>query len=318
VKTLEILPGWNRKQLEAFLEAVRVPTSGRFLHLNGGAVLANGEPREWFDLYSLDATWSVYVVWEDRQPGSALRSTEVIGFPDLKPRIDPGLFDALTVIHQAPSAQGGLRFGSLPLIHAVNTLQEMGKERALKALWAYYRLSRGLSAGEAGRYDVDEFRILPILQLLFEGMPGYRLGAGDVEVDHPIVAVQDVPFMLVSGYALEGRPPDAADHLRRVSGILRPFPLSPKATPLEAADELTESGAWKALNLRPGNVGRKKWQIRRQALDAAASVFALRPEETTTDCCVDPTEVQWRAAVERAKASGIAWSPEIQDFILGR
>jgi hypothetical protein len=58
--------------------------------------------------------------------------------------------------------------------------------------------------------------------------------------------------------------------------------------------------------------------MRRQALEAASTVFSLRPDETTSDCCVDPTETQWRAAVDRAKEAGIVWSPEIQDFILGR
>ena len=87
---------------------------------------------------------------------------------------------------------------------------------------------------------------------------------------------------------------------------------------MEAADELTQSAAWAALKLGPGNEGRKRWQVRRQALAAAASVFALRPEESSNDCCVDPTETQWRAAVERSRSSGIVWNPEVQDFILGR
>ena len=48
------------------------------------------------------------------------------------------------------------------------------------------------------------------------------------------------------------------------------------------------------------------------------SPVASRPDETTSDCCVDPTETQWRAALDRAKEAGLVWSPEIQDFILGR
>ena len=64
--------------------------------------------------------------------------------------------------------------------------------------------------------------------------------------------------------------------------------------------------------------GRKRWQLRAQALRALSPVFTRRPEETSNDCCVDPTEPQWRATVERAKSAGILWSPELQEFIIGR
>jgi len=272
----------------------------------------------YFNVYSLDQTTALYLVWKSEDPARGIRSTELVAFSDLKGRVDPALFDAIAAIHRSPSAQQGLAFDPVPLIRAVNTLQALGKEKALKALRAYSRLARDASPEEVHKHSLDEYRILPILLLLFDGMPGYRIGAGDVDVDIPVVLIQDLPFMLVAGYALDGRPPDPADYLRRATGDLRASPLAPRALPMDAADELTRSPVWKGLKLGAGNEGRKRWQMRRQALEAAGTVFSLRPDETTSDCCVDPTETQWRAAVDRAKEAGIVWSPEIQDFILGR
>jgi hypothetical protein len=280
-------------------------------------------------LYSLDDTYSLHVVWKDSAARRGIRSADVVGLPDLRHRIDPDLFDAVSAIHRSPSAQGGLGFDPLPLIRAVNALQPLGKEKALKALRAYCTLARKLSYAEVRKYSVDEYRILPIVQILFESpsghMPEFALGGPDVPSPgkdlwplFPLAVVQDVPFMVVSGYFLAGRPQDAEDHLRLDLGPLRSSPLSPRATALEAADELTESGAWKALKLQPGEVGRKRWQIRHQALRLMASIFSLLPEESSSDCCVDPTETQWRAAVARARSAGVVWSPELHDFILGR
>jgi len=314
-KILGIQPSWGRKELQDFLDGIRVSSTHRSVFLDGGG---SGSPTIWYNLYSLDSTWGAYVVWNEIEGAKGIRSAEVVGFPDLRHRIDPDLFDAVSAIHQSPSAQRGLEFSTVSLVRAVNALQPLGREQAVKALWSYYRLARALSAEEARKYSLDEFRLHPILQLLFQGISGYRLGGGDVDVDYPVVVVQDVPFMLVSGYTLMGRPLDAAEYLGQATTHLRASPLLPRTTTLEAADELIRSPLWKGLNLGAGMEGRKRWQIRRQALWASSSVFALRPEESSSDCCVDPTETQWRAAVDRAKAIGIVWSPEIQDFILGR
>jgi hypothetical protein len=322
-KLRAVQPSWDRKELDAFLEKLR----GSVSRLNGGGFHIPPTKITYFDLYALDETYALYVVWKDHDVRKGIESTEVVAFSDLRPRIEPGLFDVLATIQRSPSAQQGLDFNPLALIRAVNTLQALGKEKALKALWAYDRLVQNASPEERFKQQLDEYRILPIVQVLFEGphgrMPPFALGGGDVEPAgaswprFPIVLVQDVPFMMISGYMLTGKPQKAIDHLRLELGPLRE-PLAPRVTALEAADELTESPAWKALRLGPGNEGRKRWQIRRQALAAVHSAFTPRTEETTNDCCVDPTETQWRWTVDRAKASGLLWSPEIQNFIIGR
>src|SRR4029077_16688227 len=156
-------------------------------------------------------------------PGArqGIRSTEVVGFPDALNRLAPELRDSVAAIHRSPSPQRGLEFSPLRLIRAVNSLHALGKENALKALWAYDRIARELSLEDRTKYHVDEYRILPIVHLLFEsppgGFPGFILGAGDIAPPEnkawplfPIVLVQDVPFMMVSGYLLGGKPQAAA------------------------------------------------------------------------------------------------------------
>jgi len=324
-KIRPLRPSWGRKEVHDFLEALRGPAP----HLDGGGFQADRGPTTYFDLYTLDETFALYVAWKDLEARNGIRSTEIVAFPDLRNRIDPDLYEAVAAIHRSPSPQRGLQFSPLRMVRAVNALQPLGKEKALKALRAYERLARELSVEQRRKYLVEEDRILPIVHLLFEGkgrrLPGFLLGAGDVAPPpggawplFPIVLVQDVPFMMVSGYVLNGVPQGAADHLRLDLGPVRADPLAPRVPALEAADELTQSDAWASLRLGPGNEGRKRWMIRRQALDAVSSVFRLRPEESSNDCCVDPTETQWRAAVARAGSSGLIWSPELQDFILGR
>lgn len=328
-RTRAIRLSWSRPELDAFLDSIRTPDAHRLNLLDGGAFNTNRAVMTYFSLYSLDDTFSLYVIWEDPDSRKGIASTEVIGLPDALNRIDPELREAVAAIHRSPSPQRGLEFSSVRLIRAVNALQPLGKEKALKALWAYYRLARDLSVGDRRKHHTDEYRILPIVHLLFEsppgGMPGFILGAGDVAAPEvrawplfPIALVQDVPFMMVSGYMLAGMPQDAADHLRLKLGPIRPAPLAPQVTPLEAADELTQSEGWNALHLPPGELGRKRWHVRGQALRAVSSVFTPRTEETSNDCCVNPTEAQWGATVGRAKSSGLLWSPETQDFILGR
>lgn len=320
-KVRPIRPHWTQKELEEFLDSIVPPAPHRpGLQYGGGFPLLMGPvPRS--QVYTLDESFALYVVWG--------QSAEVVGLSDLRRRIDPELFDAVSAVHRSPTGQGGFNFDPVALIRAVNALQPLGKEKALKALRAYRTLAAGMTPVETKKYAVDETRILPIVQLLFENpggkMPDFALGIPDVESPgpelwplYPMALVQDVPFMLVSGYMFFGSPSDVGARLELPLGPLRASPLAPRVTPLEAADELTESGAWKALPLQPGQRGSKRWQVRRQALAAAGTVFAVRPEETTTDCCVDPTEAQWRTTVQRAQSSGILWSPEIQDFILGR
>jgi len=323
-----IRPSWGRKELTVFLDGLRFTVPHRPDVLHGGLFSA-GERLTFFEVYSLDRHTSLYVVWKGEDSNKGIRSTEMVRFADLKDRIDPALFEAVAAIHQSPSAQQGFGFDPVLLIRAVNVLQPMGKEKAVQALRAYGKLARDLTVEERSKHVVDEYRILPLLRLLFDAPPGgpadFGLGVPDVTPPKsgtwplfPLSSPQDVPFMVVRGWQTTSAPRSAEEHLRPELGPMRAEPLIPRITPLEAADQLIESEGWKALGLKPGDEGRKRWQIRRQALAAVSSVFTLLREEESNDCCVDPTEVQWRAAITRAKAAGIAWSPEIQDFILGR
>src|SRR5688572_14972480 len=257
-----IRPTWDRKQLEEYFDTLR-PHRPAFL--SGGAFREGPGPATWFSLYSLDATLNLYLVWNGENTADGIRSTEIVGFTELQAKIDPELLESVRIIHQAPTAQDGLRFDPRSLIRAVNHLHAQGKERALLALRAYDKLSRDLSRGDKSKHQVDEYRILPIVQILFERPKPFGLGEADVDAPaklhwplFPLALVEDVPFMVVSGYSLEGRGENPADRLR--DGLtMRAEPLAPRRTALEAADELIQSPAWKALRLRPGNVGRKTW-----------------------------------------------------------
>jgi hypothetical protein len=328
-KVRSIRPSWNRKELDEFLDDLRVPVAHRPNVLNGGG-FGTSSGVTFYNIYSLDHKYSLYVVWKTEDSRKGIRSTEILSFSDLKDRIEPESFDAMSAIHRSPSAEQGLAFDPVLLIRAVNVLRLMGKEKAVKALRGYCKLARGLTKEETHKYFVDPYRIMPIVRLLFDqppgGLPDWGLGAPDLFPPpdrlwplYPMASPQEVPFLAVSGFiARTGPPKDAEDHLRIDLGPIRSEPLAPRVTPLEAADELIKSEGWKALRLPAGDVGRKKWQIRWQALAAASPVFTPRPEETSNDCCADPTEDQWSAMVDRCRASGVVWSPEIQDFILGR
>lgn len=314
----DLRSGSSRREVEELLESV-VPADPHRHRLLRGAPTGPLPPA---DVYALDDDAALRVAWGP----SGLRATDVILFSGLRDRIGSADFDAVAAIHRSPSAQGGLAFDPVPLIRAVNTLHALGRERALSAIRAYAALAASMDAEEIRTYAVDPSRILPILRVLFDppgGEPAdVGLGRPDLAApgpEHwphfPLVLVYDVPFMIVSGY---DPVPPASGPLRLPPGPMRETPLAPSATPLEAADALTESEVWRALRLGPGDYGRKRWLVRRQALAAARGAFAPQEEKGGADCCPDLTETQWRAMLARSGEAGLVWSAERQDFIAGR
>ncbi len=314
----DLRPGSSRREVEDLLESLVRADPHRPRLLRG----APTGPLPPADVYALDDDAALRAAWGP----SGLRSADVVVFSSLRDRTGAADFDAVAAIHRSPSAQGGLAFDPVPLIRAVNTLHALGRERTLSAIRAYAALAASMDAEEIRTYAVDPSRILPLLRLLFEppgGEPGdVGLGRPDLAApgsEHwpcfPMILVYDVPFMIVSGY---DPVPPVPGPLRLPAGPMRDAPLAPSATPLEAADALTESEAWRALRLGPGDYGRKRWLVRRQALAAAAGGFTPRADEGGSDCCADLSETQWRAMLARSNEAGLVWSAERQDFIAGR
>lgn len=125
----------------------------------------------------------------------------------------------------------------LTLIQAVNALQRIGKDKALAAIGEYLRISSELD--DPGRRGV-----FLVLRTLFDPPiePGYQpvMMVGSAAPSggqpsktlprFPIALVDDIPFRLVTGYVLGGKPESPEQHLEwfRKQGTIRALPLRPK------------------------------------------------------------------------------------------
>lgn len=122
------------------------------------------------------------------------------------------------------------------VIQAVNALQPLGKEEALKRLDSY------LESRDKGK---DTYGLFWVLRVLFEipAEPGFPpLGIGKHSLPppadlgnlprFPIVIVWDIPLLVVRGYYLGGLPEPVEAHVAyfRAHGTLREQPLAPPAS----------------------------------------------------------------------------------------
>jgi hypothetical protein len=325
---------WNRVQLESFVQEIRRPRLRLPFQDGGGAFQVGRQPTVHFDRYPLDESFDLEVVWvgENR---NGLKSAEVLGILDFRSRINPELFHAVELLHRCPSALKMWDFDAVRVIRTVNALQKLGG-RSRSALKAYCDLCRASSVEEQLRYGLDEFRILPVVQLLYEGrngMPNFRIGDGGLAVPgpdswplFPLALERDNPFFVVTGYSSAGAPASASEHLS-LGDSLRSAPLSPAVDPIQAVEELTASPRWQALlnaadpdHPRTTRAGAEQllWLVRREALHALEPIYTPPEEEPPAGCCKDPSEVQWRRIVDEVRALGIRWDPGLQDFIRSR
>ena len=117
------------------------------------------------------------------------------------------------------------------VISAINALIRLGKEGSLRAI------QDCLSKLTPNQETVGLFWILRILFDLPSGRPFPPVSLGNPDIPppsqvellprYPIVLVQDVPFLVVSGYMLAGLPETVDSHLVffQSYGIIRPQPL---------------------------------------------------------------------------------------------
>lgn len=121
------------------------------------------------------------------------------------------------------------------MIQAVNALHPLGKERAVQAIRAYLK----------DKANDQLYGMYWLLRVLFEvsggqSFPPVRLGQPDIPPPQnasalprfPIVMVEDIPFLVVRGYALGGFPEPIESHVTYFEkhGQLRPSRLSPPDT----------------------------------------------------------------------------------------
>jgi len=141
----------------------------------------------------------------------------------------------LNAILDRASSSDFLNYDPKGMTEAVNALQPLGKAAALEAIDIYLAQADQTADPRHGLYLV--------LRVLFEvpATPGYhppvRIGGSmpsppaflkNVPL-FPILLVDDVPIMLVSGYTLGGEPEPLSVHIAhfRAHGTMRARPLHP-------------------------------------------------------------------------------------------
>ena len=171
---------------------------------------------------------------------------------------DPAMVDEaevralLRLIDKLPRGSGP-DYNPRDIIQVVNRLHGLGKEEALAIIDEYLRVaSKWHSNAREGLFLV--------LRVLFDVpadrgfMPRAGMGAPEPEEPKdpkllprfPILIQDDIPLMLVTGYALAGSPQPVEDHVRyfRQNGKLRDRPLQPTDTPLAVLEKIEHSPQW--------------------------------------------------------------------------
>ena len=183
------------------------------------------------------------VFWDDRD-----RVKFVVGGSGEPP--DPELFaeqdlrGLLRCIDRSPVLLGSTEpYSPLHVIQVVNTLQPLGKRKALAAIDEYLRVTSSLYDFLGGRA-----RVIFVLYVLFDVPedPGYlppmHLGFISpippkdrrVQPRYPLLLHEDVPFELVVMHVGAGPPPNPLDYIDyfRKHGRMRARPLRPPARPM--------------------------------------------------------------------------------------
>ncbi|HLY12432.1 MAG TPA: hypothetical protein VKW04_24225 [Planctomycetota bacterium] len=311
--------------MEAFLDRIRLLPAHRPRNSGGGSYRYRQQPTIYDDLFPLDDDFDLYVVWNAEDPGKGIRSVEVLGFCDLRPKIKPEWFEALRALNRSPTAKDPASFDPVLLVRAANALLELGPDEKA-ALKAYWDLARGLSFEEGRKRALDAFRILPVLQLHSADPSPFERGDGRI-VDpgraawplYPMVLEQDLPFLVALGDRRIETPEELSGRLGGTLA-LRHAPLAPTANPVEAVETLTASPRWQALATaqHPRDTVELKRGIRRQALEAIAPVYHPPDDYAPKTCCEDPSDAAWREVVEQVRALNLHWDPQAQDFIRSR
>jgi hypothetical protein len=155
-----------------------------------------------------------------------------------------------TQLHQAATMTFE-NYNPMIVVQAVNALQPLGKTEALNQIENYLQ-NEGANQDNLGLFWV--------LRVLFDvsaeqGFPPVQIGQPTIAPPtnrsdfprYPIVIVQDVPLLVVNGYALGGLPENVQAHVDyyRLHGTLRSQPLDPASDVVAVKDEFMQQ--WRAV-----------------------------------------------------------------------
>jgi len=237
----------------------------------------------------------------------------------------PGMFDEqelrrlLRIVDQVPSYNSGSQYDPLRLIRAVNALQPLGKEKALALVAEYLRVSSWLD--DPGREGV-----FLLLRALFEvpdppgHMPPMMVGAPSPAAPSdpkalprfPLLIRDDIPFLLVTGYALGGAPEPPERHLEyfREHGVVRAHPLRPIDDPLALADSLAGKPGTPFLQRTGLDSDWGRAHIMNQALLLVDSVYRTEPDIYGARFSVGAgIDKRWRDTLVAWRKLSVRWDP---------
>jgi hypothetical protein len=253
------------------------------------------------------------LVWSSRTPVLP-SSIEMLTVPAA-----PELSRELALIDRA----SGWPFSNpngLDLIHAVNALQALGKDRALAVLEQYLTLT------QEPRQWSDQEIVFWIVRLLFEPVrlgdriprPGIAVFVDDREVPeamkwplNPMAVEGDVPFMVGHRIGMAGMPEHPSSHIHwaRLHGVLRDQPLIPTENPLSAAEAILKSRRFKALEEHSRREGTQA--IRSQALAMVEGLVEPVGERNR----IDINDAQWKSRLEAAAEADLQWDAQREEFV---
>ncbi len=207
------------------------------------------------------------------------------------------------------------------LIRAVNVLQPLGKEQALRVLEQYVKLT------EDSEDPSDQEIVFWIIRVLFEpALVGDRIPSPRIAVWldgqelsdamkwplNPIAVEGDIPFMVGQQIGGRGQPEHPSSHIRwaRLHGVIREEPLVPQVNPLAGAEAILQSRRFKALSEHSRMESTPA--IRSQACAMVQDLGLLPADDQEW---ID--DAQWRLRLKAAAEAGIWWDAKSEKFVRG-
>jgi len=248
--------------------------------------------------------------------------------PDPREFPEEELRKLLRLIDQAPSYNPGYRFDPKAIIHIVNTLQPLGKEKALTVIDEYLRVASHLRPAREGLFLV--------LRVLFDvpADPGYmpRMLVGALMPPgpenpravprYPVFLVDDVPLLLDLQILLIGEAEPVETHVKyfREKGRIRARPLTPGKKPLDLYDcavtairKYYEDKALTSSDKEHPGAGLRavKVAIANQLMNLVDSVYRREVDDRGYKwCVVRDQDSSWKQIRDEVDRLDIRWNSE--------